>query len=84
MKAIIQDFVDNKTVAIAGVSRDNKKWGSMLFKALKKKRYHVYPVNPNMEEFEGEKCYTTISELPADVSNLIVTTSPEVTLDLVK
>jgi predicted CoA-binding protein len=84
MKAIIQDFVDNKTLAIAGVSRDSKKWGSMLFKALKKKGYHIYPVNPNMEEFEGEKCYTSISELPAEVSNLIVTTSPDVTLRLVK
>jgi len=84
MKAVIQEFIDNKSVALAGVSRDSKKWGSMLFKALKKKDYTIYPVNPNMEDFEGEKCYSSVTDLPIEVTNLIIATSPEATLSLVK
>ena len=70
MKAVIQEFIDNKSVALAGVSRDSKKWGSMLFKALKKKDYTIYPVNPNMEDFEGVKCYSSVTDLPIEVTNL--------------
>jgi len=84
MKDIIKHFIDDKQIAIAGVSRDPNKWGHTLFKALMKKGYTVFPINPEMAEINGIKCYHSVSELPESVSNLIITTSPEATLGLVR
>ena len=45
----INDFLSVKELAIAGVSRNNKKFGGMVFQELKAKGYKLYPVNPNAE-----------------------------------
>ena len=84
MKDVINQFIEDKNVAVAGVSRDPQKWGHTLFKALIKKGYHVYPINPGADEIEGVKCYHAVPDLPDTVSNLIITTSPEATLEIIK
>jgi len=84
MKEIINQFISDKQVAIAGVSRDPNKWGHALFKAIRKKGYTVYPINPAAGEIDGVKCYDSVQDLPDSVSNLIITTSPEKTLEIVK
>ena len=45
-KAAIQAFMALKTLAVAGVSRNPNKFGTMVYKDLKSKGYTVYPVNP--------------------------------------
>ena len=80
----INRFLDCKRFAIAGISRNNKKFGNIIYKELKKKAYNIVPVNPNMDTFEGEKCYRTIKELPSDIDALIVVTKPEKTNSIVK
>jgi hypothetical protein len=43
----IHQFFDNKQIAVIGVSRNTKKFGYLVYAALKKKGYDVYAVNPN-------------------------------------
>ena len=84
MKEKIDQFLACKRFAIAGVSRDRNKFGNVVFRVLKKKNYDVVPVNPVMENFEGEKCYKSISDLPPDVEALIIVTKPEASMLIIK
>ena len=79
----IYKFLNCKKFAIVGVSRNEKKFGNVVYKELKKKEYHVVPVNPYMESYNGEKCYKSVKELPSDIEALIVVTNPEITLHVV-
>jgi predicted CoA-binding protein len=78
----IQDFLAQKKIAVAGVSRKKSKFGNALYNELKKKDYEVLAVNPNLEEYDGKKCYNSISELPDDVTALVINTKNEVTREL--
>ncbi len=70
----IEKFLEPKKMAIAGVSRNPKKFGHIVFAELKKKNYQLYPVNPQASDIEGEKCYSSVNELPADVKRLLMIT----------
>ncbi len=78
----INEFLASKKFAMIGVSRDTKKTGYVFYKELKKKLYNIVPVNPHIDEIDGNPCYPTISSLPSDVEALIFTTKPEVTNQL--
>ena len=41
-----------------------KKFGYKIYKCLKDHGYEVYPVNPNVAEIDGNKCYPSLSALP--------------------
>jgi uncharacterized protein len=73
-KAQIRNFLEPRKLAIAGVSRNPKKFGYAVFNELKQKGYTVYPVNPNTGEMGGDTCYATVSELPDDVKHLLIVT----------
>lgn len=72
MKKTIEKFVKEKKVALVGASRNEKKWGNAMTKALKKKGYSVYPVNPKEKQVEGLDCVATVKALPKDVANVII------------
>jgi predicted CoA-binding protein len=78
------EFVESNTFAIAGVSRNTKKFGNYIFRQLKEKGYPVLPVNPNASEINGVKCYNDVTSLPADISHLIVATPKKETMMVVK
>ncbi len=83
-KKSITEFLSGKKIAIAGVSRNSKKFGYVIFRTLKEKGLNVYPVNPNAEEILGEKCFKNVSSLPEDVKTLVINTQPEQTKIIVK
>jgi len=80
----INKFFGCNKFAIAGVSRDKKKFGSLIYKELKKKDYNIVAVNPNMDTFEGEKCYRSVKELPPDIEALIVVAKPDISYSIVR
>ncbi len=80
----VNEFLAQKNIAIAGVSRKKQKFGNTIFKEFEKKGYTLYPVNPNMEEYNGRKCYPDIASLPADVTGIVLNTKPAITKNLVK
>ena len=80
----INKFFGCNKFAIAGVSRDKKKFGSLIYKELKKKEFNIVAVNPNMDTFEGEKCYRSVKELPPDIEALIVVAKPDISYSIVR
>ena len=84
MKNKIDRFLACKKFAIAGVSRNKHKFGNTLFRELKKKNFDIVPVSPNMDSFEGERCYPSVKDLPSDVEALIIVTKPGASLSLLK
>jgi predicted CoA-binding protein len=83
-KAQIQNFFDNKSLAIAGVSRNEKKFGNTIFKELLKKDFQVFPINPNTEEIDGHKCFKSVEDLPSNVNSLLITTPKKQTDEVLK
>ena len=81
---LIVDFVNRRLWAIVGASQDRNKYGNRVFRSLRHAGYKVYPVNPHLEEVEGEVAYATLSDLPQppDVVNLVV--PPAVTEQVVR
>ena len=80
----IRGFLAEKTLAIAGVSRDEKSMSALTFKELKNKGYTLYPVNPNAATILGEKCYPSVAALPGKVGGVLVFTAPAHTEKVVR
>lgn len=80
----IETFLEEKKMAVTGVSRDPKKFGYQVYHALKNKGYEVYPLNPMTTEIDGERCYQNLSEIPSHVNNLLILSSRDKTVAIVK
>jgi uncharacterized protein len=83
MNATIDKFVNDKNIALIGVSVVKQKFGNYLLTELTKKGYTVFPVHPTLKEIDGIKCYADINELPEQVTNLILVVQPAVTEQIV-
>jgi predicted CoA-binding protein len=80
----IQPFLVPGKIAMAGVSRDEKKFGYQLFKLLRDQGYEVYPVHPLADQIGGIRCVHSVAEVPAEVCRLVVVTPKVQTAGIVK
>jgi predicted CoA-binding protein len=80
----ISEFIAAEPVAMAGVSRNQKKFGYTAFKELKGKGMKIIPVNPYATEIDGTKVYNNIRSLPDDVKALIIMTKKEETAGIIR
>jgi uncharacterized protein len=81
VEANIDDFLAQKRIAIAGVSRTNSRHpaGNLIYRRLKATGHEVFAVNPNMQTFEGDRCYPDVRSIPGGVDGVVVVTRPEIT-----
>lgn len=81
----VQDFLAQKRIAVAGVSRNHNHHpvGNLIYRQLKKTGHDVFPVNPHMQTFEGERCYPDLKSIPGGVDGVVIITRPEVTKQIV-
>lgn len=84
MNQTIDAFLENKEIAIVGVSPRKENWGLMLMKELHKKAYKVYPVNPKYSEVEGVKFINSLSDLPSNVENVIIAVNHKLACEIIK
>ena len=77
----VNDFLAQKRIAVAGVSRNNSRHpaANLIYRRLKKNGHDVFPVNPNMQTFEGDRCYPDLQSIPGGVDGVVIVTRPEVT-----
>ena len=80
----IEEFIASEPVAMAGVSRNPKKFGFAAFRELKEKGMKIIPVNPNATEIHGVKVFPDIKSLPENVKSLIIMTSRQKTAGIIK
>ena len=72
------EFLAKKRVAVTGVSRSPESHGSnVVYKRLRDRGYEVFPVNPNADEVEGDRCYHDLRSIPGGVEAVVIATSPE-------
>ena len=58
-----------KTIAMVGVSKDDKKPSTIVMKYMQKYGYKVYPVNPHAkgQKILGEEVYAKITDIKENV-----------------
>ncbi len=79
-KALIDAFLDQPDIGLAGYSRNPRKFGHTIYKTLKEKGYRLFPVNPAGGEAPGgETIYPDVASLPGEVNALVVVTRADVT-----
>jgi len=82
-KEKIEVFLATEQIAMAGVSRNPKKFGHETFLDLRQKGLDIIPVNPNTDEIAGTKSYKSVLDLPANISSLLIMTPKKETLGIV-
>jgi len=85
LEAKVDDFLAQKRIAVAGVSRNHSHHpaGNLIYHRLKKAGHEVFPVNPHLQTFEGDRCYPDLKSIPGGVDGVVIITRPEVTERLV-
>ena len=75
----IEDFLAQKRIALIGVSRKPGSFSIPMFQELTRRGYDVVPVNPNIPEFQGYRCFARVQDIQPPVQAALLMTSPEVT-----
>jgi uncharacterized protein len=83
-KQLIDNFYSGKRIAIAGVSRNPKKFGYQVFNELVNKGFDILPINPKAETINNINCYPEVESLPADVESLLILTPKDQTDDILR
>ena len=81
----VHDFLANKRIAVAGVSRDDSGHPSanLIYDRLKHTGHDVFAVNPNMPTFDGDQCYPDLKSIPGGVDGVVIITRPDITYQIV-
>ncbi len=82
----VDDFLTQKRIAIEGVSRDDSRHptGNLIYRRLKSTGHNIFPVNPLMQTFEGDRCYPDLKSIPGGVDGVVIITRPEITEQIVR
>jgi uncharacterized protein len=56
-----------RTIAVVGCSPSPERDSHRIARLLQEKGHRVIPVNPGQQEILGEKCYSTLREIPEPV-----------------
>lgn len=75
----IEDFLAQKRIAMAGISRDPASFSVTLFEELCRRGYDVVPVNPNIAEVKGRRCFARVQDIQPPVEAALLMTSPNET-----
>lgn len=79
LRTLIEQVLEQKTFAVAGVSRHPEKYGHIVYQKLKGAGYKVYAINPNTDSIAGDPCYPSLDNVPAAIDCVVTVTPPEVT-----
>lgn len=58
---------DSKTIAVVGISEREDRASKYVSEYMQREGYTIYPVNPNISEWNGIKAYDSILDLPVEV-----------------
>ena len=75
MDSLTETLADTAAViAVVGATDNAEKYGSVIYRDLKRKGYRVYPVNPGRDTVDGDTSYPTVADLPVapDIIDLVV------------
>lgn len=79
IEEVSKKFLSKKIFVVAGVSSKGDTAANIVYKKLRVQGYKVYPLNPNSELVEGDRCYPSIDRLPELPQVVVIATHPDVT-----
>jgi predicted CoA-binding protein len=74
----IADFLEQKRIAVAGVSRHKHQPANVIYRRLRDSGFEVIPINPNADEVEGDRCFPSLSAIGEAPDGVMVVTTPGV------
>ncbi|MBP9040173.1 MAG: CoA-binding protein [Anaerolineaceae bacterium] len=80
----ITEFMNQKSLAVVGVSRNKDKFGNMIYRDLKKAGYKVFAINPQADMLEGDRCYAGLGALPEKVGGVMLIIPPTKTVPVIE
>ena len=81
---MVQDFLDQKKIAVVGVSDKRETGCNSIYKKFKDAGYRVFAVNPRISTHDGAPCYADLKSIPEKVDAVFILTSPQVTDQIVQ
>jgi predicted CoA-binding protein len=80
---LVADFLDQKSIAIVGVSDQRETGCNMAYERFKQAGYRLFPVNPRLHEYDGSPCYPDVSSIPETPDAVFILANPGVTEQIV-
>jgi predicted CoA-binding protein len=84
LKALVQDFLAQKKIAVVGVSDKRDSGCNANYRKFKKAGYQVYAINPRISTFDGDPCYPDLKSLPEKPDGVFILANPAVTEQVVR
>lgn len=72
------------TVAVVGATDNPSKYGHVIYRDLKRKGFHVYPVNANRSTVDGDPAFPSLSDLPEKPTIVNLVIPPEETIKVLR
>jgi len=71
-----REFLEQRRIAVAGVSRNPKEAANLIFRKLRDTGHEVYAVNPRATEVEGVSCHPALDAIPDQIDACVIATPP--------
>ena len=71
-----QDFLAQKRIAVAGVSRHRDQPANAIYRKLRETGHQVFATNPRVQRVEGDPCYPDLESIPEEVDAVVIATPP--------
>ena len=78
------DFLAQKRIAVAGVSRRSDIPANFIYKKLRETGHEVYGINPHADLVEGDVCFPALSAIPVKIDGVVIATHPRNTRAVVQ
>jgi len=64
---VISRILEERTIAVVGLSKDPTKASHSVAKYLKAQGYRIVPINPTVDEVLGAKSYKSLTDIPDEL-----------------
>ena len=78
----IEEFFKLKRIAFIGVSCNPKDFTRKLMQEFQNRGFEAVPVNPNIDQLDGEKCYPQVDQTIPKAEGALLVTPPERTEEI--
>jgi predicted CoA-binding protein len=78
-----QEFFAQEKIAVVGVSDQRETGCNLGYRKLREAGYSVFAVNPRLESFEGDPCYSQLGSIPEKPDAVFILANPKVTDQIV-
>ncbi len=83
-RAAVDSVLNEKNLAVIGVSRNPQKFGNMVVKELGEKGYKLLPIHPELDQVHGVACYRSLDALPEPAGAAFIAVAPDKSAAAVK